>query len=253
MKVPYMAISVYRNNPEHPYCTNWHFPHGIVLGNGPSRNDLDLKSLREHAVIYGCNALYKDFNPDLLFANDINMILDILKAQYRGKCIFFELSPWPKEHVDQILLYHKDPITGESVLTLTTEEFGTRECAEEFVFISHQETEKIHIWLSPEMSNFQFVLQHSPVWGRSTGLRALQYALEHGGHNRITLHGFDSHTSGSYDNIYKDKHPVYVKDARRIECKEKNIPYIPTEADDWESALQGLKEAHPHVKVKLVK
>ena len=245
-------IKVHRINPTHPYCTNWYFTHGIVLGNGPSRNDLDLKSLKEHAVIYGCNAIYKDFKPDLLFANDPNMILDILRAKYRGKCIFFELSSWPKEHVDQILLYHINLRTGEKVLNPTTEEFGNKEHAKEFVFIPHHNNEKIHVWLSPEMSNFQFILQPSPVWGRSTGLRALQYALEHGGHNRITLYGFDSHTSGNFNNIYENSHSVYTKDARRMECKEKNIPYTPLEHETWEGALQGLIEAHPSIEIKLV-
>ena len=92
-----MAVTVKRNNPMHPYCSNWQFGHGIVLGNGPSRHGLDLNSLSEHAAIYGCNALYRDYKPDFLFANDTNMIVEILQSGYRGKCVFFDTPPIPKD------------------------------------------------------------------------------------------------------------------------------------------------------------
>ena len=44
-------ITVKRDNPEHPYCSNWQFPHGIILGNGPSRHGLDLHKLKEKSAI----------------------------------------------------------------------------------------------------------------------------------------------------------------------------------------------------------
>lgn len=42
----------------------------FVLGNGKSRDGLDLTALRKHGPIYGCNALYRDFTPDCLVATD---------------------------------------------------------------------------------------------------------------------------------------------------------------------------------------
>ena len=46
----------------------------FVLGNGTSRLRFDLEKLREHGFIYGCNAIYRDFIPDKLFAVDTAMI-----------------------------------------------------------------------------------------------------------------------------------------------------------------------------------
>ena len=130
-----MTITVKRNNPTHPYCSNWQFPHGIVLGNGPSRRGLNLPKLRENAAIYGCNALYRDFKPDFLFANDTNMIVEILQSGYRGKCVFFDTPPIPKDQAENLHFYHKDPATGEEKEVPVTEEFGHKELAKEFIYI----------------------------------------------------------------------------------------------------------------------
>lgn len=55
----------------------------FVVGNGTSRKDIDLHSLKEHGKIYGCNALYREFDPDYLVAVDTKMILEINKVGYQ--------------------------------------------------------------------------------------------------------------------------------------------------------------------------
>ena len=42
----------------------------FVLGNGVSRQGVNLHQLRHLGKIYGCNALYKEFTPDVLVATD---------------------------------------------------------------------------------------------------------------------------------------------------------------------------------------
>ena len=37
----------------------------FCIGNGESRQGFDLEKLRQHGKIYGCNALYRDFMPDV--------------------------------------------------------------------------------------------------------------------------------------------------------------------------------------------
>ena len=50
----------------------------IIIGNGPSRNSIDLHKLVGKAPLYGCNALYRDFNKsDYLIAIDDGMIDEI--------------------------------------------------------------------------------------------------------------------------------------------------------------------------------
>ena len=54
----------------------------FVLGNGVSRKGLDLTFLRQHGTIYGCNALYREFNPDHLIAVDAKMVKEIALTDY---------------------------------------------------------------------------------------------------------------------------------------------------------------------------
>ena len=54
----------------------------IIIGNGPSRSDIDLHKLVGKAPLYGCNALYRDFNKlDYLVAIDNGMINELHKER----------------------------------------------------------------------------------------------------------------------------------------------------------------------------
>ena len=55
----------------------------FVLGNGTSRKSINPTDLKAHGTIYGCNALYREFEPDYLIAVDTKMILEINKAGYQ--------------------------------------------------------------------------------------------------------------------------------------------------------------------------
>ena len=54
-----------------------------MLGNGTSRKSIKLEQLKTKGTVYGCNALYRDFDPDYLIAVDTKMILEINKAGYQ--------------------------------------------------------------------------------------------------------------------------------------------------------------------------
>ena len=56
---------------------------GFVLGNGTSRRPVNPEDLKPFGKIYGCNALYREFEPDYLVAVDVKMILEINKAGFQ--------------------------------------------------------------------------------------------------------------------------------------------------------------------------
>ena len=241
-----MAITVKRNNPEHPYCTNWQFPHGIVIGNGPSRHGLDLHKLKESAAIYGCNALYRDFQPDFLFANDQDMVLEILRSDYKGLCIFHEWGTLiPIAEKGLLQFYEKDGHTP----ILLGEEYGDTEQAEECIYIPHSD-HMVFVYLSPNIREQYTFISESYAWGAGTGINALHYALEHGGHKHITIYGFDSFTVGSWRNIY-DGSPQYENNRRRLECEKLGMGYEPTHGREWSEHVLSLKAAYPNVEVEM--
>jgi len=54
----------------------------FCLGNGPSRKSLDLESLKPYGTVIGCNAIYRDFTPDILVAVDSRMSHKIYRSGY---------------------------------------------------------------------------------------------------------------------------------------------------------------------------
>src|SRR6056300_269343 len=54
----------------------------FVMGNGTSRQHLDLETLRGKGTIYACNAVYRTFEPDVLIAVDPKMIHEIVADGY---------------------------------------------------------------------------------------------------------------------------------------------------------------------------
>ena len=65
----------------------------FVLGNGRSRLGLDLNSLTSAGKIFGCNALYRDFSPDVLIATDPGITKEIELSGYPEKHEFFTRKP----------------------------------------------------------------------------------------------------------------------------------------------------------------
>lgn len=65
----------------------------FVIGNGRSRIGLDLETLRPAGKIFGCNALYRDFVPDVLVATDPGISAEIEETGYQKQNQFFTRKP----------------------------------------------------------------------------------------------------------------------------------------------------------------
>lgn len=61
----------------------------FCLGNGVSRRGLDLAHLQTYGPIYGCNALYKEFEPDVLVATDQPIGTRIQESGYSARKRFY--------------------------------------------------------------------------------------------------------------------------------------------------------------------
>ena len=67
----------------------------FVLGNGISRQDVDPVSLRPYGKIYGCNALYRQFTPDVLVSTDAPISQRIQAEGYSQKNTMYTRKPFP--------------------------------------------------------------------------------------------------------------------------------------------------------------
>jgi len=65
----------------------------FVCGNGISRQAVDLNQLRSLGKIYGCNGLYRDFEPDCLTATDRPIAEAIQNSGYSKNHRFYTRKP----------------------------------------------------------------------------------------------------------------------------------------------------------------
>jgi len=54
----------------------------FCIGNGESRQKIDLQFLKKYGTIYGSNGLYRDFAPDKLIVADPEMLNEIVESGY---------------------------------------------------------------------------------------------------------------------------------------------------------------------------
>ena len=65
----------------------------FVLGNGISRQGIDLNQLQRLGTIYGCNALYREYTPDVLIATDRPIATHIQESGYSAQHRFHTRRP----------------------------------------------------------------------------------------------------------------------------------------------------------------
>ena len=107
----------------------------FCIGNGESRKGFDLEKLRPHGKIYGCNAIYRDYMPDVLTAVDHGIMHEIYHAGVAQKipCYFRDWTKVPsmayesmllggmseveaKKHIDEILVSNERGNAKEYVM-----------------------------------------------------------------------------------------------------------------------------------------
>ena len=59
---------------------------GFVIGNGTSRKKFKLENLVDKGLMYACNAVYREFCPNVLVAVDPKMIHEIVGANFQYEC-----------------------------------------------------------------------------------------------------------------------------------------------------------------------
>jgi len=67
----------------------------FVLGNGVSRLSVDLNQLKQLGRIYGCNALYREFVPDVLISTDKAIAHTIQNSGYAQNHTMYTRKPLP--------------------------------------------------------------------------------------------------------------------------------------------------------------
>lgn len=99
----------------------------FLVGNGKSREKFDLERLRNIGTIIGCNALYREFTPDLLIAIDQKMLRELKSSTYEGTVIMprGRTVAVPKALVWKTEKFNTSGCYG---LRLVSQKMGPKEC-----------------------------------------------------------------------------------------------------------------------------
>jgi hypothetical protein len=65
----------------------------FVLGNGVSRQAVNPDTLRTRGHVYGCNALYREFEPDVLVSTDAPISAQIQNSGYSNRRVHYTRKP----------------------------------------------------------------------------------------------------------------------------------------------------------------
>jgi hypothetical protein len=78
----------------------------FCIGNGESRKDFNLDLLKPHGKIYGCNALYREYTPDVLVSVDHGIMHEIYHSGYcyKNETWFRDWTKVP-EHMYENMVY----------------------------------------------------------------------------------------------------------------------------------------------------
>jgi hypothetical protein len=95
-----------------------------VIGNGPSRNQLDLHCINATMYTYGCNAIYRDFIPNYLISMDWAIVEEILTNDIHHRTNFYtqdsaqfnHMSVEKKERINWLKPMNKRLDSGNSAL-----------------------------------------------------------------------------------------------------------------------------------------
>ena len=224
----------------------------FVLGNGQSRLGVNLEKLKEYGKVYGCNAIYRDFKPDVLIGVDQGIMHEMYHSGICEKIPTY-FRNWSKVPVELYENMIKAGATDED-LRLAKEEGAfyenerTKDC-KEFVMHGSSVAGVAHVVRSDKTKHRKFVQQKSikiswlksgnkskclndiddfkdKGWAAGSTATYISCLLEKP--DEVYLIGMDlNSTTGKVNNIYAGSPNYVLKD------------HAPTPSVNW---VQQLKE-----------
>lgn len=218
----------------------------IVLGNGESRLQLNpvLPELKKQYITIGCNAIYRDFAPDILLATDIHIAAEIVQSGYskKNQCYFRDWILIESELKDAILmgcdpsatitdLHTNEPFIVVNGHTAISDDLATG--SNEFVVLgvdSDDLAKDVRELGCDSYNGFRFEF---------VGPNAIEAAAKTKGCEKVYMLGFDfaSNSDGTVNNLYKGTINYLMVGAKENTKMQQNI-----------AEMSYVFNKHPHVK-----
>ena len=179
----------------------------FCFGNGNSRKDLDLDKFKQHGTVIGCNAIYRDYTPDILVALDTAIAHEIYRSGYVFKNTTYlgYWTPIPMMVVDDLLNAETGPVSlSPSDLDFTHEAvYHGDENEKGITYVTGLTKPDDAHEIEPSIDKFKY----------ATGTRAIYLACELGA-TEVYIIGHDLFsTDDKINNIYADTRCYKKSDA----------------------------------------
>ena len=205
-----------------------------IIGNGTSRNGIDLDHIGRW---WGCNGVFRDYTPELLFAIDIPIQSEIIRSGYykNHKVVVGEWEPIDREHLTS--LKEGFPVSNMIV------------SKEDDNFVIQGDDDRIDfLGFNSKYTNNLIPYSYPNLKNLFCGMGALGYAMETG-EEEVCLIGFDALENGKPDNIYEGtKHylPKYTLESRVIGAQQSQfialLENYKTSRINFGNPIDGFKE-----------
>ena len=200
----------------------------FVIGNGNSRKNINLNTLKEHGKVIGCNALYRDFTPDHLFTNDCKILHEIISSQYPKNNEVFLLQGEIEFLPSELYLNIKMGLTN----------INENEKKDSNEFIVHGTEEETFLTWIPKNHKIKITPWTDSNIFYNTGFNACRLAYELYPNDEIYLIGFD--IFGDRNNMYDGSNGYYSPDTPHHE------------EQSWISIFNQLPSLYPDINITRV-
>jgi len=98
----------------------------FVLGNGVSRNSIDVDQLLLAGMVYGCNGLYRTHTPTVLVATDRPISTVIQTSGYSARNRFYTRSPMPNSGAQMVPHKYRGFSSGPIAVSIACSDLNSR-------------------------------------------------------------------------------------------------------------------------------
>ena len=232
----------------------------FCIGNGESRKDFNLDLLKPHGKIYGCNALYREYTPDVLVSVDHGIMHEIYQSGYcyKNDTWFRDWTTVPDHMYESMVYAGLTKIDIEELNKWHIKNENTRTDEKEFVMhganlsglvtILKQNKDKFQKRISQNVlcvswikendkaKNIMDIMPNNRDLGWAAGPTSGYIAIKKENPTKVYLIGHDlNSTTGKVNNLYKGS-KYYV------------IPeHGPTPSVNWVTQWKQLFTQNPHI------
>ena len=232
----------------------------FLIGNGESRKDFNLDLLKPHGKIYGCNALYRQYKPDVLVSVDHGIMHEIYQSGYcyKNETWFRDWTTVPDHMYDSMVYAGLTKIDIEELNKWHIKNENKRTDEKEFVMhganlsglvtILKQNKDKFQRRISQNVlcvswvrdddktNNLMDIMPNNRDLGWAAGPTSGYIAVKKNSPTEVYLLGHDlNSTTGKVNNLYKGTKYYVVPE------------HGPTPSVNWVTQWKQLFTQNPHI------